>query len=317
MSLMIKESVVKRLMNELRKKYVGKTDEELKFAINGFIEYVMLIKESRADVPMYSKSVDFVWHTFILDTREYASFCEEQFGYFLHHVPNASDDSGSTSYLSVSENEELKLLFMKFCKLRGINPFTVYGTSDAPYIFQADYVLGETSYQQVNQIVSAINSDKEKNDHAERNRRWWQPKKAPESTSYRGQVNNYYNSQPSSYNRSNDILTDVILPSALGIGAGILAAEVIEDVIERERDDYQNTTVVVEDNTSYVSPVPDYVSPTIDTSPSCSSSTSSCSSCSSSSSSCSSSSCSSSSCSSRSCSSSSCSSSSSSCGGGF
>ncbi len=31
--------------------------------------------------------IDEAWHTFILFTREYAKFCTEYFGYFLHHNP--------------------------------------------------------------------------------------------------------------------------------------------------------------------------------------------------------------------------------------
>lgn len=310
MSMIIKETVVERLMHELRKKYVGKSDNDLKIAINGFIEYVMLIKETGEDVPMYSESVDFVWHTFILDTREYASFCDEQFGYFLHHVPNSSSSKKESFFTNVKENEELKLLFMKFCKLRGINPFTVYNTSDAPYIFQADYILGLINYQQVSQLVLAINNDKADNDFEKMNRRWWKPKKALKNNLYDRQVDSYYNSQTNSYGHSKDILTDIVLPSVLGIGAGVLAAEVVEDIIDNERDNYRNETVVEDDDTSYVSPVPSCASsPLYYTSPSCSSSSTSDSS--------SPSSCSSSSCSSSSCSSSSCSSSSSSCSGGF
>lgn len=31
--------------------------------------------------------VDEVWHLHILDTMHYADFCEDYFGYFLHHTP--------------------------------------------------------------------------------------------------------------------------------------------------------------------------------------------------------------------------------------
>lgn len=32
--------------------------------------------------------VDPGWHTFMLHSQEYANWCEQQFGYFLHHAPN-------------------------------------------------------------------------------------------------------------------------------------------------------------------------------------------------------------------------------------
>jgi len=35
-----------------------------------------------------SEPVDIGWHTFILYTREYAAFCEDLAGLFLHHVPD-------------------------------------------------------------------------------------------------------------------------------------------------------------------------------------------------------------------------------------
>ncbi|MCT9081452.1 glycine-rich domain-containing protein [Streptomyces fulvoviolaceus] len=36
-----------------------------------------------------SQQVDPGWHTLILHTDWYANWCEEQFGYFLHHRPNS------------------------------------------------------------------------------------------------------------------------------------------------------------------------------------------------------------------------------------
>lgn len=36
--------------------------------------------------------VDIGWHTFILHTREYATFCQELTGGFIHHAPSDEDD---------------------------------------------------------------------------------------------------------------------------------------------------------------------------------------------------------------------------------
>ncbi|MER6690354.1 glycine-rich domain-containing protein [Streptomyces minutiscleroticus] len=42
----------------------------------------------RADVPLSpSRQVDPGWHVFLLHSREYARWCQEQFGRFLHHNP--------------------------------------------------------------------------------------------------------------------------------------------------------------------------------------------------------------------------------------
>lgn len=39
-----------------------------------------------------SAAVDIGWHMFILHTRDYAAFCEDVAGFFIHHVP--TDDTG-------------------------------------------------------------------------------------------------------------------------------------------------------------------------------------------------------------------------------
>jgi hypothetical protein len=36
--------------------------------------------------------IDWMWHTFLLFTLDYADFCERYFGIFLHHVPNEAED---------------------------------------------------------------------------------------------------------------------------------------------------------------------------------------------------------------------------------
>lgn len=41
-----------------------------------------------------SPAVDIGWHTFILHTREYASFCEQVAGRFIHHAPTDGDACG-------------------------------------------------------------------------------------------------------------------------------------------------------------------------------------------------------------------------------
>ncbi|HEY3480772.1 MAG TPA: hypothetical protein VGL02_17900 [Streptomyces sp.] len=38
-----------------------------------------------------SELVDIGWHTFLLDTCEYAAFCDRVAGRFIHHVPNGDE----------------------------------------------------------------------------------------------------------------------------------------------------------------------------------------------------------------------------------
>ncbi|NUW30845.1 hypothetical protein HTZ77_05355 [Nonomuraea sp. SMC257] len=44
-----------------------------------------------------SRAVDIGWHTFLLYTREYAAFCEQVAGRFLHHVPDDERELGHDS----------------------------------------------------------------------------------------------------------------------------------------------------------------------------------------------------------------------------
>lgn len=37
------------------------------------------------------EKLDWMWHTFVLFTRDYAEFCERYFGFFLHHIPTDDD----------------------------------------------------------------------------------------------------------------------------------------------------------------------------------------------------------------------------------
>lgn len=37
------------------------------------------------------KSIDQMWHIFLLYTKDYMAFCEEHFGEYLHHLPDIVD----------------------------------------------------------------------------------------------------------------------------------------------------------------------------------------------------------------------------------
>ncbi len=49
---------------------------------------------------MPSRAVDEAWHTFILDTRTYARFCESAFGEYLHHTPDEAMTSSMPEALA-------------------------------------------------------------------------------------------------------------------------------------------------------------------------------------------------------------------------
>ena len=49
------------------------------------------------EVGMPSKAVDAAWHEFIVLTKEYAKFCEQAFGRYLHHTPKAMMDTPTSA----------------------------------------------------------------------------------------------------------------------------------------------------------------------------------------------------------------------------
>ena len=50
--------------------------------------------------------IDEMWHTFILVTRDYAAFCEEMFGRFLHHDPGSAGSEAYGADYSIEEGED-------------------------------------------------------------------------------------------------------------------------------------------------------------------------------------------------------------------
>jgi len=55
-----------------------------------FKKFAGLFGLGYGDLAMASPEVDELWHQFILFTRQYASFCDEYLGNFLHHTPETS-----------------------------------------------------------------------------------------------------------------------------------------------------------------------------------------------------------------------------------
>jgi len=58
--------------------------------VSEFRRYMALVGLGYRGLGMLSPEVDDVWHAFILFTREYAAFCQDAFGTFIHHVPRTS-----------------------------------------------------------------------------------------------------------------------------------------------------------------------------------------------------------------------------------
>ena len=66
--------------------------EDALFHTGEFVRYMaMCADRPHADYGMAGQ-IDEVWHTFILYTRDYAKWCNEVFGRFMHHVPTPPEE---------------------------------------------------------------------------------------------------------------------------------------------------------------------------------------------------------------------------------
>ena len=82
--------------------------QQLDTAIKEFKKFMALIALGHRDISMTSPEVDEVWHNFILFTYEYANFCSDFIGEFVHHVPRTSrrqiSSLGRERFVSAYEN---------------------------------------------------------------------------------------------------------------------------------------------------------------------------------------------------------------------
>jgi len=72
----------------------GYTDDDMLMLERELKRYLILcaLKEnSEITINMYSADVDNLWHSFILFTKEYASFCDANGHHFIHHSPRVND----------------------------------------------------------------------------------------------------------------------------------------------------------------------------------------------------------------------------------
>jgi hypothetical protein len=85
------------------------------------------------EVGMPSKAVDAAWHEFIVLTKEYAKFCEQAFGRYLHHTPKAMMDTPTPAALANTLHQ-----------LRGqsLSPAGWAMVGSVPLLFALDRELG-------------------------------------------------------------------------------------------------------------------------------------------------------------------------------
>ena len=73
-------AVADRLVREY-----GLSEEEAEVLFQDTIKFLALTGNGMKISP--PARIDLGWHNFILHTRDYAAFCQECFGYFIHHEP--------------------------------------------------------------------------------------------------------------------------------------------------------------------------------------------------------------------------------------
>ena len=77
-------------LDHVRERLVRKnilSEEIVDEAIAEYRRYMTLVSLGYAPLNMFSQQVDEVWHMHILFTQDYANFCEQTLGHFLHHNP--------------------------------------------------------------------------------------------------------------------------------------------------------------------------------------------------------------------------------------
>ncbi len=79
----------------LKERLLGKvfiTEDSYEKSFSEFKRYLVLLMLGHKNIPMTSRSVDIIWHQFILFTKEYHEFCNRFFGRYLHHIPETSSN---------------------------------------------------------------------------------------------------------------------------------------------------------------------------------------------------------------------------------
>lgn len=123
----------KMITHRLKIHYPELNESQLEEIISGLkIFFLMVLNNKGKPIAMPSQCVDVAWHEFILCTKDYAIFCENAFGKFLHHTP-------TESMKSETEATEGILNSWKFaCELENIDPEK---PSRIPKIFAIDSKL--------------------------------------------------------------------------------------------------------------------------------------------------------------------------------
>lgn len=79
--------------------------------------YLILAVISETQLPMMSREIDNLWHTFIIFTKDYCSFCREIAGKYIHHTPKSENKQNPEN-----ESENAKKFIERYTEFFGFQP---------------------------------------------------------------------------------------------------------------------------------------------------------------------------------------------------
>ncbi|MCE0558292.1 hypothetical protein K1M91_15095 [Motilimonas sp. E26] len=113
--------------------YPHLTESEIDLVMQGLRDYFQVCNlAGNKMVSMPSQVVDVAWHEFILFTRNYALFCQQGLGRFLHHTPAEAMTSPTIA------QEGIKRAWRFACKKDRIDPNAAF---TLPLLFAIDAKL--------------------------------------------------------------------------------------------------------------------------------------------------------------------------------
>ncbi len=74
-------------------------ESKVSVALGEVLRFMYLANKNKQGMLTPSVQVDLAWHEFILCTRTYASFCQQQFGEFIHHTPGGSKTTNQEQFV--------------------------------------------------------------------------------------------------------------------------------------------------------------------------------------------------------------------------
>jgi hypothetical protein len=77
-----------RLTGQLINEHAGMTGDEAVRIVDQAVAFLKTCVDNPGQHLRPSKRVDLGWHQFILNTQDYAEFCQRVAGYFIHHAPD-------------------------------------------------------------------------------------------------------------------------------------------------------------------------------------------------------------------------------------